>query len=37
LKDRAFMNCLRHELCLAAHWLQFNSWSEARIHGEANS
>ena len=37
IESRAFVNCLRHELCLTAHWLQFNSWSEARIHGEANS
>ena len=37
IERQAFVNCLRHELCLAAHWLQFNSWSKARIHGEANS
>ena len=29
------MNCLRHELCLWAHWLQFNSWR--RIHADENS
>ena len=27
LKALAFMNCLWHELCLTARWLQFNSWS----------
>ena len=26
IESYAFVNCLRHELCLAAHWLQFNSW-----------
>ena len=29
------MNCLRHELCLAAHWLQFNSWR--RRHADEKS
>ena len=37
IESCAFVNCLRHELCLTAHWLQFNSWSEARNHGGANS
>ena len=37
IESCAFVNCLRHELCLTAHWLQFNSWSEARNHGVANS
>ena len=30
IESRAFVNCLRHELCLTAHWLQFNS-CERRI------
>ena len=25
IESRAFVNCLRHELCLTAHWLQFIS------------
>ena len=25
IESHAFVNCLRHELCLTAHWLQFNS------------
>ena len=29
------MNCLRHELCLSAHWLQFNSWR--RRHADEKS
>jgi len=43
IESCAFVNCHRHELCLTAHWLQFNSWSgelncnSARNHGEANS
>ena len=29
------MNCLWHELCLSAHWLQFNSWR--RRHADEKS
>ena len=29
------MNCLRHELCLTAHWLPFNSWR--RRHADEKS
>ena len=35
LKALAFVNCLRHELCLLAHWLQFNSWR--RRHADEKS
>ena len=30
IERQAFVNCLRHELCRKAHWLQFNS-CERRI------
>ena len=36
IESRAFVNCLRHELCLTAHWLQFNSWSD-ELHGNSAS
>ena len=35
IERQAFVNCLRHELCLSAHWLQFNSWR--RRHADEKS
>ena len=35
LIELKLMNCLRHELCLSAHWLQFNSWR--RRHADEKS